>query len=59
VKSPDDILLLAKEEAVLQGFIVRLIEIGKPCRMDINVERTKLMITSNQPSPIHIMIDQR
>jgi hypothetical protein len=58
VKYADDLVLLAKEEVVLQGMIDRLIEIGRCCGMEINVEKTKVMRHSRQPSPIKIMIDQ-
>jgi hypothetical protein len=40
VKSADDLVPLAKEEAVLQGMIERLTEIGRLYRMGMNVERT-------------------
>jgi hypothetical protein len=39
VKCADDLLLLAKEEAVLQGMIEGLIAIGGPCGVEMNVER--------------------
>jgi hypothetical protein len=59
VKYADDIVLLAKEETVLQGMIDRLIEIGKHYEMEMNVEKTKVMRISRQPSPIKITIDQK
>jgi hypothetical protein len=37
VKYADDLVLLAKEEGVLQGMIDRLIEIERCCGMEINV----------------------
>jgi hypothetical protein len=37
----DDLLLLAKEEMVLQGMIGRLIEIGRCCGMNVNVEKLR------------------
>jgi hypothetical protein len=39
VKYVDDLVLLAMEETVLQGTIDRLIENGKSCEMEINVEK--------------------
>jgi hypothetical protein len=36
-KYAGDLVLLAKEEMVLQGMIGRLIEIGRCCGMEINV----------------------
>jgi hypothetical protein len=59
VKYADDLVLLAKEGTVLQGMIDRLTETGRRYGMEINVERTKVMRISRQPSPIKIMIDQK
>jgi hypothetical protein len=58
VKYADDLVLLAKEETVLQSMIDRLIEIGRRYGMQMNVEKTKVMRISRQSSPIKIMIDQ-
>jgi hypothetical protein len=55
----DDLVLLAKEEAVLQGMIDRLIEIARCYGMEMNVEETKVMRISRQPYPIRIVIDQK
>jgi hypothetical protein len=52
-------VLLAREEKVLQGMVDRLIEIGRCYGMEMNVEKTKVMRISRQPSPIKIMIDQK
>jgi hypothetical protein len=41
VEYADDLVLLAKEETVLQGMIDRLIEIGRRCAMEMNVEKGK------------------
>ena len=49
----------AKEEMVLHGMIHRLIEIGRYYGMEINVEKTKVMRISRQPSRVYIMIDQK
>jgi hypothetical protein len=54
VKYADELALLAKNEAVLQGMIDRLIEIGRCYGMELNVEKNKIMRISRQPSPIHI-----
>jgi hypothetical protein len=59
VKYADYLVLLAKEETVLQGMIDRLIEIRRCYGMEINVEKTKVMRISTQPSLIKIMIDQK
>jgi len=59
VKYADDLVLRAKEEAVLQGMIERLIEICSCYGMEMNVEKTKVMRISSQPSPVHIMIVQK
>ena len=41
VKYADDLVLLAKEEKVLQDMIDKLIEIGRCYGMELNVEKTK------------------
>jgi hypothetical protein len=43
VKHADDLVLLAKEEKVLQDMIDKLIEIGRCYGMGMNVEKTKVM----------------
>jgi len=43
VKYADDLVLLAKEEKVLQDMIDNLIEIGRCYGMEMNVEKTKVM----------------
>jgi hypothetical protein len=42
VKYAHDLVLLAKEEKVLQDMINKLIEIGRCYGMEMNVEKTKL-----------------
>jgi hypothetical protein len=37
----------------------RLIEDGRFYGMEMNMVKTKLMCISRQPSPVHIVIDQR
>jgi hypothetical protein len=59
VKYADDLVLLAREEKVLQGIFVRLIETGRLYGMEMNVEKTMVMRISRQPSPMKIMIDQK
>ena len=52
MKYADDIVLLAKEEALLQGMTENLHEIGRCCGMETNVEKPKVMRISRQPSAI-------
>jgi hypothetical protein len=59
VKYADNLVLMAKEETVLQVTIDRLTEIGRRYGMEMNVEKTKIMRISMQPSPIQIMIDEK
>ena len=58
VKYADDLVLLAKEEKVLQDMIEKLIEIGRCYGMEINVEK-KVMRISRQPFPVKIIIHQK
>ena len=56
----DDLELVTKEEKVLQDMIDKLIEIGRCCGMEMNVEKkTKVMGISRQTFPVKIMIDQK
>jgi hypothetical protein len=57
VKYADDLLLLAKEEKVLQDMIDKLTEIGGCCGMEMNVGKNKVMRISREPLPVKIMID--
>ena len=41
VKYADDLVLMAKEERVLQGTIEKVIEIGRCYDMEMNVEKNK------------------
>ena len=59
VKYADDLALMSKEETVLQSMIDKLIEIGRCYGMEMNVEKTKVMRISRQPSPVTIMIRQK
>jgi hypothetical protein len=58
VKYTDGLVLMAKEETLLQGMSDRLIEIGRCYGMEINVEKTKVMRISRQPTPVTIKIDE-
>ena len=44
---------------MLQGMIYRLSESARPNGMEMNVEKTKVMRISRQPSPVQNMIDQQ
>ena len=59
MKYADDLVIMAKEETVLQVMMDKLIEIGSCYGMEMNVEETKVMRISRQPSPVTIMIDQK
>jgi len=59
VKYADNLVLLAKEEKVLQDMIDKLIKIGRCYRMEMNVEKTKVMRISRQPFPVKIMLDEK
>jgi hypothetical protein len=59
VKYADNLVLLAREEKVLQGVVDRLIEIGSCYGMEMNVGKTKVKRISRQLSPMKIMIDQK
>ena len=58
VKYADDLVLMAEKETALQGVTDKLIETGRYYGMEMNVEKTKVMRISRQPSPITIMIDK-
>ncbi len=58
VKYTDDLVLMAKEERVLQGMIDKLIEVGKWYGMEIHVEKIKVMRISRQTSTVTIIINQ-
>jgi len=56
----NDVVLPAKEVAVLQGMIQRLIEFGRYYGMEVNMEKkNKAMRILKEPSPIQIMIDHK
>jgi hypothetical protein len=54
MKYADELVLLNKEEMVLHGMTDRLIEIGRHYGTGMNVEKTKVMRISRQPSSINI-----
>ena len=58
LKYADDLVLLTKEEKVLQDMIDKLIEIEGCYGMEMNVEKTKVMRISREQFPIEIIIDQ-
>jgi hypothetical protein len=59
VRYADDLVLLAKEETILQSMIDKLIEVGRGYGMEINVEKTKTMRISRQATPLQIEIDKK
>jgi hypothetical protein len=59
VKYASNLVLLAKEETVLQGMIESLIEIGRCYGMERSVGNAQVMRISRQTSPIQMMIDQK
>jgi frataxin-like iron-binding protein CyaY len=59
VRYADDLVLLAKEEKILQSMIDKLIEVGRGYIMEINVEKTKTMRISRQSIILQIKIDQK
>ena len=58
MKYADNLVLLAKEENVLQDMTDKLTEIGRCHGMEIDVKKTKVMRTSTQPFPVKV-IDQK
>jgi hypothetical protein len=54
-----DLVLMAKEGPVLQGMIGKLIEIGRCYGMEMNVDKTKAMRISRQPSSVTIMMGRK
>jgi hypothetical protein len=58
VKHADGLVLLAKQEMVLQGMIDRLTEVGRRYGMEINVVKSMVTISRQLP-PVQIMRDQK
>jgi len=54
----DDLVLLAKEEKVLQDMFDKLIETGGCYGMEMNVQKTKVIRISRQPFPVNMAINQ-
>ena len=54
-----NLVLLAKEEKVLQDMIDKPPEIGGCYGMEMNGEKTKITRISREPIPVKIMIDQK
>jgi hypothetical protein len=59
VKYTDDLVLLAKDEKVLQDMNDKLFESGRCYGMETNVKETNIMRISKQPLPVKIIIDQK
>jgi hypothetical protein len=59
VEYADNLMLLAKAEAVLQGMTERRVDIGRCYGMEMNVGKTKGMRISRQPSREQTMTDQK
>jgi hypothetical protein len=59
VKYADDVVLLGKEDKVLQGVTGRPNETGRCRGLEKNVGKTKDVRISSQPSAIQIMVDQK
>jgi hypothetical protein len=58
-KCTDSLVLLAKDQTVLQSMADGLIEVGRCYGVEMNVERTNEMRISKQPFPIQITIDYK
>jgi len=59
VKCADDVLLLPKEEGVVQGMIDRLIEVGRYQNENECGKKLRLMRISKLPSLVQIMKGQK
>jgi hypothetical protein len=59
VRYADDLVLLAKEETIQQSMTDKLIEVGRGHDMEINVEKTKSMRISRQPTPLQVKIHKK
>ena len=51
VRYTDEFVVLGEEEAVLQGMFDRVIEVGRCCGMEVNVENTKGVVILNAAIP--------
>jgi hypothetical protein len=59
VKYTDNLVILAGEEAVLQGKIDRLMEVGRCYGIEINVEKSKVIRIIRQSSLVNIIIAKK
>jgi hypothetical protein len=59
VRYADDLVLLAKEDTILQSMTDKLTEVRRGYGMETNVEKTKTMRISRQPTPLQIKIDNK
>jgi len=59
VRHADDLVLLAKEEKVLQGITDRLTLVGRCYGIEINVVKSMTLRIPKQLFPVEIMIDQK
>jgi hypothetical protein len=59
VKDAEGLVLLAKEEMVLQDMTDKVTDIGRVYGMEMNVEKTKVVRISRQPLTVKLMIDQK
>ena len=59
VKYADDLVLLAKEETILQGMNDGLGQDGRCHEIEMNVDNTKVLRISREPSPVQITIDKK
>jgi hypothetical protein len=58
VRYADDLVLLAKEETIIQSIIDKVIEVGRGYSMEINAQKIKTIRISRQPTPLRIKIDK-
>jgi ABC-type polysaccharide/polyol phosphate transport system ATPase subunit len=59
VRYADDLVLLAKEEIILQNMIDKLIVVERGFGMEINLVNTKTIRISRQPTPLQIKINNK
>jgi len=59
VNFADELLLLSNEETALLGMTDCLVFVRRFYRMEMSVEKNKVMGISRSPSPIQIMIGQK
>jgi hypothetical protein len=59
VKYGNKLVVLTKEETVLQGMVDRLIDTWICYGMEMKVGKTKIKRISRHPSPVQIMVGQK